>query len=653
MHIDSFFSFGSCNAAIVRTPQKIVFLTIAAIFLTTFGPFNSIFASQHVLWNFLTLLLAFALIMLLDNHGANKGFDLLVRPVHVTAKGLAIAFVFTAAVHSLALKYAVPWQPINAAGLTPGGWLGSHFNFTLFYLFFPALLLLNLKLVRVIELPIIARALSIALLLSGVIQIYQGYMDDTFFNNWQIGTKRVGGLATDPNSFALTTLAAVPIIMVGALFEIKRWRLFHVFVSLFVLSGLFLAGNRTAFGAWALLVLVTPIAFAIAFKNHKTSLRLAAFVAPALLMAIAVYLFTYQPGLIKATGVLGERLLFSWERFLSGGLHKLFFDSEVRGSFLVLGLALLARAPLAGWGPGGFYREYANEYYRSTGEIQAAFDSVLNHYLMIAIDFGLPILVLYSFLMLLPIIVGFIALSKLTNPRERFATLIILLSQAVFLLAIITIPPAYFPDLIWVWTLSMAILVTIGIKTGVVIGPSKTTRRHFLVLKTLVVLVVLISLTATYTVTFGEKGYAARLNDNSLPFSNQRNCYGIETHANNRWQWCGKDARVRIPVSGEQTEIVLTLVAANPDLVTRPLEVRYGLPNKTQNQVVLTAQQPFAQIKIPFEKAEVKNIRKDSLTEKYVVLSIDVSHTWVPSEMGVSADARVLGVSVQLPNSAQ
>ena len=47
---------------------------------------------------------------------------------------------------------------------------------------------------------------------------------------------------------------------------------------------------------------------------------------------------------------------------------------------------------------------------------------------------------------------------------------------------------------------------------------------------------------------------------------------------------------------------------------------------------------------------EIVNPFKVNLLNRYFVLSLDVSRTWVPKELGVSDDTRKLGVGVLIPN---
>jgi hypothetical protein len=156
---------------------------------------------------------------------------------------------------------------------------------------------------------------------------------------------------------------------------------------------------------------------------------------------------------------------------------------------------------------------------------------------------------------------------------------------------------------------------------------------------------------AAYPVTFGSQGYRARLDAEGFPLRYERNCHGEEQDGKYRWRWCGRNARVKLPLPADgQSALVLTLSAANPDLLKNPLTVRYGgLAGPTQELTL--ADPPSGQIRIPLDAAHVvEQPNADGKTvERFAVLSLDVSRTWVPKSWGISEDPRELGVSVHLP----
>jgi hypothetical protein len=166
---------------------------------------------------------------------------------------------------------------------------------------------------------------------------------------------------------------------------------------------------------------------------------------------------------------------------------------------------------------------------------------------------------------------------------------------------------------------------------------------------------VIVTTAGSYTVTFGSQGYRARLDAEGSPLRYERNCYGVEQQGERRWRWCAPNARVKLPLPAEgPEEIVLTLSAGNPDLQQNPLKVRYGGPaGPTQELTLATASS--AEIHVPLDAEHVVALPKPDgkSVERFAVLSVDVSRTWVPAEWGDNEDPRELGILVHLPPGPQ
>jgi hypothetical protein len=343
--------------------------------------------------------------------------------------------------------------------------------------------------------------------------------------------------------------------------------------------------------------------------------------------------------------------VYTFERLTSGGLDGLLSEGEHRGGLWRIGWLLLWQAPWAGWGGGGYLRELHTQAYRLTGAAPEKVDYVGNHYLMIPIDLGIPALVIQLVIVIAALVVGFRALRQLHAPKIRLALTILLVAQLVFLLMIVVAPP-YFPDAIYAWTLNLALLFVMAQRVSItsVAGERETAWARNVRLGFLGAFVVLTAI-GNYDVTFGSHGYRARLDAEGSPLRYERNCYGIEKQGQRRWSWCGRNARVKLPLPAKgPPEMVVALSAGNPDLQQNPLTVRYGgLSGPTQELILATA--GLTQIRIPLDVEHIVELRKPDgkSVERFAVVSLDVSRTWVPKEWGVNEDPRELGVLVELP----
>jgi hypothetical protein len=93
-----------------------------------------------------------------------------------------------------------------------------------------------------------------------------------------------------------------------------------------------------------------------------------------------------------------------------------------------------------------------------------------------------------------------------------------------------------------------------------------------------------------------------------------------------------------------------------PDIQTNPVIVRYGGKSGAVHELVIT-DHSWNVIAISDTEEYVYRVLEDYLSEnpdridadnQDFVLSLDISHTWVPKEWGVNDDPRELGVAVLL-----
>ena len=632
-----------------------VFGLLAAVFMLSFGPINWEFPAWSNKWLATVILFStFVLILFAASFWVNKANDNVAHFLVTLSLGYSAVILIPALLHWFALLSAPDYQPVNFTYTTIADWKSRHWYFTGMYLLFPLMLPLLYFIIERVNLVFITRTLALFFFMSVATQYYQGLVNPYFLNNWLPGSGRTGGLASDPNGYQLLVYLLTPIFIGFSLLEKDiKWIIFIVTVAVSSILGLYFSGGRTSVAGIAILFVSSPLIIAIAMNQWTFKVRIFLALIPFLVLLISLLLLIEYRNQIGDFGVLGERIAYTIEKIMSDGIRGLVFSGDARGYFWQIGWILLWKSPLGGWGAGGFVREYPNEAFRHTGEVPTWIDYVGNHYLMIPIDLGLPALLFNLLIIFIVIYYGINALWCSNRPRIRLLLATLIFANIIFLLMIAVAPP-YFPELIFAWTLNLAAILFISKK---VLGDRMLgwfSGRRIKNFGLIIILAISLSTFGIYQTAFGKNGYLARLYETGTPLNYERNCYGIETIGTNRWQWCGKNARLKISLENEQKgELVLYLNAANPDLKDRPLIVRYGGVAGLTQELMLTAENTSFEIRIPLNQDYLVEIpaKNAQIGDRFVVLSIDVSHTWVPKRFGVSDDGRELGVSVHLPAS--
>jgi hypothetical protein len=556
--------------------------------------------------------------------------------------------------HGIALNTLPDEMNINLMQHKAVAWRDRNLIFTLHYLFFPLFFLIQYALLRRVELQVVIRFFASAMTFSLLILFYQKYYDITLLNQpyWQ-EFHRIGGLSTDPNAFAMTAFLLIPLLALGIYTEKTRvLKIFYMLLIVFLFAGALFAGSRTALGGLSLLILSLPVIHAVAKKEMPILPRLVLFISPFVLLSLIILLSPYFSNKIQFSAISTERFISTIKEFKDEGISSALFKGEQRATNYLIGWDLLSNSPLAGWGPGGFYRESPTFLYIRSGTIFIT-DSALNHYLMIGGDFGLPILLINMVIIISPLVIAFIVLRKLSDIKKRYIVGIFLVVNILFLIMINTIPPSYFPDLIWVWTAQLAYMVIMGEKNGVHLSiTSKSWENTFYFS---VIIAFFLVVLGSYQTTSGSKGYLARQNADWWPYKYATHCYNNEALKEGIFRWCKKDSSLQffiIPKPQLPETVSINFRVYHPDVGQEPVRVRYGGKKGPVHDLLFKDHNPQT-VEIPLSGDylyETVNPFNANLLSRYFVLSLDVSRTWVPKDFGVNDDTRDLGVGVLIPN---
>lgn len=627
--------------------MKYLYLLLTSIFLLTFGPFNSAFSSSNVDWNAITFSftsLTLCLLLFYNRKVSSEKMTLLTLCL-VYAGIILVNSIF----HDISLKNLPDTMSINLMRDKPAAWRNENQKFTILYLFFPLFLLIQYELLKRIELKVVIRCFASAITFSLIILFFQKYYDITFLNQpyWQ-ELQRVGGLSTDPNAFAMTAFLLIPLIASGIFLEkAKILKICYMFIIVSLIAGVLFSGNRTVTAGILLLFLSLPVIFALAKKEMTVRTRLVLFISPFVLLLLVILLLPYLLNNSPSSLISIERSISTIEGFKEDGINSLLLNKERRVRNYLVAWDLLSNAPLAGWGPGGFYRESPNFLYLRSGYIFIV-DSALNHYLMIGGDLGLPLLLLNLILVLSYLAIGLTIIGSLSDIGKRYVVSMLLITNILFLILINTVPPSYFPCLMWVWTAQLTCLAIFGEdhKLNYRLITVNARRAAYLVIGGIFFIVFI----GSYQTTYGTKGYASRQNLQWWPYKYENNCYELETWGNAVARWCKDNAVLQFSIDKALPEYAeITLVAQHPDRAQRPVTVRYGGKSGAVHEVVFK-DNPWITVKIPVSEEYIFNYTQPNGTRtRYFILSLDVSRTWIPKEWGVNNDPRELGVALIIP----
>lgn len=641
-----------------KTPNnggKIEYYTcilVTGLLLVTYGPINYITNNSDFFWFevvFYFSIITLLLFVYLENSRIENHLTIYLN-VCLFYAGLIIA---AGLMHWLALSMLDDHYTINIIHKTALYGRKSVYNSMILYLFFPVSLFVHIFLYQKITIEKIIPPLAVFAVFNIGVIYYQGFFDKGFFNDWQPWTGQVCGLFGDPNWFSLSFFLITLYLFLG--FSITQRPGQKIFmVSIFVASfgGMLLAGGRTVVGGIILLGMCWPIILLLAQKDWSLKKKLLAGSSPVLFITIGILSLPFVVPVIEKFGIAGRRIAETYAKISHSGVGELFSGTELRGELFVTGLSLLQKSPAGGWGPGGFYVEYPNEIYALTGNLKESFDMILNHYLMIAVDFGVPFLLLNLLIISMPLAGAIYYLQKEKIFKNRLVMAILLTGNCIFLFMISVMPPTYGPPVIWLWAGQLAYMLVLAGRNGFF---TQNIFRHKKMISFLCLVVLISTMAGGYQVSFGDKGYMARHMFswwNAPAYFYDQGCYPVEYLGDGTpVQWCQQNSLVQIPVPEDHIGMNYDVLIDNqyPDLRKNPVLLQYGGKSGTRSEMLIR-EKGIKKITIPIDEEHSFQYRlSDGSERRYVVLSLNPSRTWIPKDHGVGDDDRELGVQVIFP----
>jgi O-antigen ligase len=565
--------------------------------------------------------------------------------------------VYSAWIISSSLAYCTslsllgPLHPITVAHYNAEWGLHVTARIATSYLLFPVLLLLAIRLYRCEYSTYRSwHLLPILFVPSMVVAFYQAFVDIHFLNvPFFAELKRASGLGYDANSFGLTIYFLMPLCIYKIITLDERIRkLAYCLLWMVLFIALLISGSRTGLAGVIALIVLLPVVFAWVHTELPVAKRRLLVCAPAFLL-ICILLLGLAA--VKANRLLSletlNRVDSTFEDFKEGGTLGI-LEKSMRLHLWRQAFRMIRESPVAGLGPGGYQRNLDNVRYRYAEDPRYRFvDIACNHYLQMAVELGIPGLALNLVITVLPLWMLFRVRNRIENRDERWAVGIAFTSIIILLALFLTAPHTMPLDVLWVFVLLLAFLYAAAIRYGYQF--SRTMMRIF---GLFCFFSTILFAAGTYWMTFGKEGYQSLQNSHWWPLRYERNCYVPEQWNDGIVRWCREDSQLQIPITSELPEkIKLSLWLNHPDVEQNPVTVRYGDKSGVHHEITL-AKSGWNSLEIPMTRDYIYEHHPPGRQDiyRYLVLSLDVSRTWVPKEWGINVDERKLGVAVLLPS---
>jgi O-antigen ligase len=420
----------------------LAFLTL--FHLSLFGPLNGA-ENNQVPWGLKASILVLGVSLIFLRRSTLDSTD---QWITLGASLLVLTFLASSMWRTQGLASLAPDTPVNAQGWGRDIAAAFFHDFLLYYAIFPCALLLAWRLIRHTgdKTPWL---IFLCFVPSLLVAAFQYHIDNQFLLRWP-GLGFSQGLSTDSNALGLVSFLLVGLLLGQASFIPPAERTRHMGAALLCALACLYSESRIAnFGVWLLV-----FTFLLIHATARWGALKAVLGSATVLVLGAAIVLNHLEALYEATGGLGIKVKYTVQAIDSDGVLMAFMK-EKRGDLFRVGWSLLWKAPYTGWGPGGFYIQFSNEWLNLTGNLREVWDSVTNHYLMIAIDFGIPAMLLYLSLMCLPLM-QLARAWKARSGLEATGTLFLMVFLLIFFGMIMFVPPAYFPDTCWMLACTMA-----------------------------------------------------------------------------------------------------------------------------------------------------------------------------------------------------
>jgi O-antigen ligase len=555
-------------------------------------------------------------------------------------------------IHYTSLNMLNPLSMITVSKFDVTWGLSTLKNITIIYILFPLLLLLSIQLFKItFDIYKMLYLLPILYIPSLIVGMYQGFFDIHFLNvPFFVKLGQASGLGVDPNSFGLSLYLLFPLCILGFVLVPKWWqKLSFTVLILAMFSCLLLSGSRTGLLGTIMFMIALPLTWAWVNNKKLAKTKCKTLIISSILIVAIIVMAGYT--FLKFNSAFSfpmvNRVQATYSDYKDGGIRRV-LETSWRSHLWLQAYRLVREAPLAGWGPGGYFRQLDNTRFKYGEDPKYKFiDLADSHYLQIASELGVLGLSINLLLGTCPLILIFRINKHIRIREERWAVGVISSALVIMMVLFVTAPYTIFIDVLWIYTLFLGFLYVTGLKYGC--SFPQIDNRPFIIC---IICASMLFILGVYSTSFGSKGYQAIQNEDWWPLKYERNCFQTEAWKEGKVRWCSKNASLRIPLSVQDAPnmIRLSVTVFNPDIQTNPVTVRYGGREGVTHELILT-DHSWKTIEIPSTTNDiVRCTTLDRSETRCFVASLDVSRTWVPKQMGVGEDTRELGVAVLVPD---
>jgi len=496
---------------------------------------------------------------------------------------------------------------------------------------------------------------------SALVALYQEFIDIRFLNPTITDfLSRITGLSSDFNGFRISLFLIIPLSVFGSIYFNQKWlKANYIVLTILYVVILGLSRSRTGVLGVTLYLALMP-AMVVWVKRIDVNMW-KIYVSGVSIVVLMVIIF----GIIgikdkDSKSIILKRLRQKITFIGTYGIKKTLIATFDENSFLysiapsrtemaLYSVSMTAMHPFSGLGPGGFLRNIDNMRHRNgVPEVFTKhIDNANNQYLQMSSELGIFGCLINIILHIWPLWMVFCIKDRITDIVDRWAVSMGFTIICIMMVLYFTGPHIINVDVLWIVTVYLVFLFVTALKYG----------YKFPLMNMKIITIIMTSITVffiwgTFDTTFGKRGYYEIQKMHWWPYRITQNHYDIEEWGEGQIIWCKENAIIEIPIKDSvPEEIDLKFVLKHPDIGINPVEVKYGgkygprtkisVNDNAWNKIILPITEEYIK-----KRGDLKN--SDELVNS-IILSFDVSRTWVPKKWGVNEDSRELGLAVLIP----